>query len=330
MKRFRVFLKLMVLAGCGGLAYLLFHPELFVVRSDVQENGSQVAAEVRVEQLSPKLTVRPTYRSSIDCAQRTPQALTLAGDQLVVAYRRLNLVDFFDDSGQRLAFFDPFPKGELNIAALHVDSQDQLYVSDLANRTVMVFDDKRKFLHFFPSGKEAGAVRPLLPVGISGNGKLLVVADLGDNTVKTYLPRGEFVQALSQDASGQQGPWHPFDVALTDDGRILVSDIQGKQILAFSCAGKFVYDFADPETGSSPQKPGTMALDSLGRVHLVDSGSHRIFVYDNFGRFLFTYGGVGTVDKGMRVPAAIAIDTERNLVYIADSGNRQVDVWSLP
>ncbi len=330
MKRSRLFLQLLILAGCGLIVYLLFHPELFVAPSGDHDQNLLTANEARVAQPAPELTVRPTYRSSIDCGQRTPQALALDGEQLVVAYRRLNLVDFFAASGERLAFFDPFPRGEMNISSLYVDDQGQLYITDFANRSLLMFDAQRNFRHFFPSGQGTAAARPQLPVSLRGSDKLLVVADLGDNTVKSYLPQGEYVLSLSQEASGTPEPWHPFDVALTDDGRILVSDIRGKKILAFSCAGKFAYAFADPDKGDGPQKPGSMAIDSLGRVHLVDSGSHQIFVYDNFGRFLFTYGRLGSIGTGMRVPTAIAIDTEKNLVYIADSGNRQIDVWSLP
>jgi len=330
MKRFRLLIQLLVLVGCGLVVYLLFHPELFVGSSDVSEKPPQMTDAVQHDLSDPALLIRPKYRSSIDCGQRTPQALALAGDQLVVAYRRLNLVDFFDEAGQRLVFFDPFPRGEMNISSLYVDDQGQLYINDFANRTLLMFDEGRNFLQVFPRGQESGASRPQLPVSISGSDKLLVIADLGDNTVKSYLPNGEYVLSLSQEASGIPESWHPFDVALTDDGRILVSDIQGKQVLAFSCAGKFAYAFAEPEEGNGPQKPGAMAIDSLGRVHLVDSGSHQIFVYDNFGRFLFTYGRPGSIGTGMRVPTAIAIDTENDLVYIADSGNRQIDVWSLP
>jgi len=273
---------------------------------------------------------RPRYQYSIDSANRTPQSLAVDREHLIVSYRNLNLIDFLDYEGNRLGMFDPAPREKLKIASLYADAQGTLYISDVENRMILVFDGAKHFLNFFPSGQGEQGNRPLFPVGMAGNDRIIVVADMGAATVKTYLPQGEFVMALDKPTSGEQGPWHPVGVAITKDGRTLVSDLSGKRVSVFSCAGEFVYFFSEPETGEGPLKPGAMAIDSLGRVHLVDSGSHRIFVYDNFGRFLFTYGGVDSPDRGMNAPTGIAIDTENNLVYIADSGNRQIDVWSLP
>ncbi len=327
MKQRPFFLRMILILGIGALAYVLFNPELFVSRQTVAGGGLQEMNNSAEEVSAPDLLAKPSYQYNIDCANRTPQALALDRDHLITSYRNLNMVDFFDYEGNRQGLFDPFPQGRLNIAALHADSQGRLYISDAENRTILVFDAERNFLHFFPSEQEEQSVRPSLPVGIAGNGKMLMIADMGDSTVKTYLPKGEFILSLDGPQSEEQEAWHPLGVALTDDGRALVSDIQGKRVSVFSCAGKFAYFFAEPETGDGPLMPGPMAIDSLGRVHLVDSGSHRIFVYDNFGRFLFTYGDKGAAAGAMRTPAGIAIDKTNNLIFIADSGNRQIDVW---
>ena len=73
-------------------------------------------------------------------------------------------------------------------------------------------------------------------------------------------------------------------------------------------------------------------MDGEGNVYVIDSSheghvNHRIKVFDLEGRFLREWGEWGDRDGEFKHPVGIAVDGGGN-VYVADSGNHRVQVFS--
>jgi hypothetical protein len=76
--------------------------------------------------------------------------------------------------------------------------------------------------------------------------------------------------------------------------------------------------------------PTGVAVDADGRVYLVDSGEDRVKRYDPCcGAFevLPCLGGEGSAPRRLQDPHGIAVDAGR--LYVADTGNRRIQVFSL-
>ena len=101
----------------------------------------------------------------------------------------------------------------------------------------------------------------------------------------------------------------PMGIAVSDDGQQLyVSNFRGYV---------FVFDFANQTFTKieSLAYPSGLALDHEGHIHVVEQGKSQISVFDAKGKKLRTY-----LHSSLERPTGIAIDRERNVIYIADTG----------
>jgi hypothetical protein len=78
--------------------------------------------------------------------------------------------------------------------------------------------------------------------------------------------------------------------------------------------------------------PAGIALDQEGNVYVADTGNNRIQVFSSNGTFITKWGGGGeyhsSADGQMRAPAGIASDSSSGNVYVADTGNNRIQVFS--
>ncbi len=73
--------------------------------------------------------------------------------------------------------------------------------------------------------------------------------------------------------------------------------------------------------------PSDVAIGSNGRVYVVDSGNHRIAVFERNGKRITTFASRGNGPGQLRDPVGIGID-HAGLVYVADKGNRRIQIFS--
>jgi DNA-binding beta-propeller fold protein YncE len=66
-----------------------------------------------------------------------------------------------------------------------------------------------------------------------------------------------------------------------------------------------------------------MALDTKGRLYVTDPEGYRVLVFDQQGKFLTTWGDVGTDDSTFGLAAALAIDSTGKIT-VTDAGNHRV------
>ncbi len=73
--------------------------------------------------------------------------------------------------------------------------------------------------------------------------------------------------------------------------------------------------------------PRNMAIGPDGRIYVLDSGNHRLQVFDSDGKPLSTWGSFGTEEGQFNEPWGIAVSEE--YVYVADTWNHRVQKFSL-
>lgn len=271
---------------------------------------------------------QPRYLYSIKVRNEGLQAIAFRQGKVVVVYKGMNTADIYSPHGRYEGSFPVAHDTRINPVSMSHDRFENLYLCDMANRVVLFFDKENKFHYPFPPRKitPSGIDFIHVPGDVFVNKANVFVIDVGDNSVKVFTEGGEFLMSIKD--WGKQGEKFllPAAVMQTADGRILVADALKKRVVVFNCAGKFAYFFEDPKEGVL-MRPEAIAIDSRGKVHVLDAVKERVFVYDNFGRYIFSYGSSFLGIRKMRMPVDIVTDTEGKRIFIADSGNREVDVW---
>ena len=103
-----------------------------------------------------------------------------------------------------------------------------------------------------------------------------------------------------------------------DCRRVVILNKEGELIKSFGSYGDEDGQFDDPNG---------VDVDEEGRIIVVDSGNHRIQVFDNDGSFIRSFGSrspEGQFDQ----PQSVVVDRDGNIV-ISDSGNDRIQVMDI-
>jgi DNA-binding beta-propeller fold protein YncE len=213
------------------------------------------------------------------------------------------------------------------VAAVAVDSGDQVYVFSRDTHQLVVFDREGQFLRRWGEGM---FVRPH-GVAIGPDGNIYCTDDL-DHTIRKFTPEGELLLTLG--ASGKASetgatsvdfrtirqagdPFHyPTNVAFSPAGEIYVSDGYGNaRVHKFTSEGKLLFSWGEPGSGPGQFRiPHGIAVDRNGRVIVADRENSRLQFFSADGRFLEEWTDVAR-------PCQVALDDAGNL-FVAELGYR--------
>ncbi len=68
-------------------------------------------------------------------------------------------------------------------------------------------------------------------------------------------------------------------------------------------------------------------IDSEGRIYLVSNETSKVYVFDPREKFLFSFGEKGGADRKMSQPFGVAVDVERQVIYVIDYMRHTVLVY---
>ena len=74
-------------------------------------------------------------------------------------------------------------------------------------------------------------------------------------------------------------------------------------------------------------QPSDVAVGKDHLIYVVDGVNNRVVVFDELGKFSFTFGSKGSGDGLFNAPLGITTDS-KGTVYVADSGNRRGQIFS--
>jgi DNA-binding beta-propeller fold protein YncE len=138
----------------------------------------------------------------------------------------------------------------------------------------------------------------------------------------------------------------PYGVTTDSRGRIYVADTAGRAIYRFDLSGGKAGKFAEFEPCGSIEaqaelsfigrlfsgrpkmalaSPIGVAVDASDNFYISDSILQRVFAFDEEGRCLRTFGG----EEGLLRPSGIAISKNLERLYVTDTGDHKISVFSL-
>lgn len=113
----------------------------------------------------------------------------------------------------------------------------------------------------------------------------------------------------------------PYDVTVSPDRRVFVSDGARSQVLVFDPRTRSAKYLGETGPGRGRLvKPMGLGIDARGNVYVADPGAKRVVAFAPDGAALRIYGGPSVFLN----PVDVAVDTVAGIVYVADSYLHQV------
>ncbi len=275
----------------------------------------------------------PSYATSIYGADDPAGvAVTGSGDRIYVAETGgERVVRVFSAGGVELGVLRPpattGPEHVPVYVALHPTTGD-VYVSDRPTGAIHVYDREGVYLREFRPADVVGAWQPI-GLLVDADGNVFVTDVAGDHRVLKFDPSGALVHTFGL----EQGLLFPNGVAVDADGRLYVTDSNNGRLLVFAADGALVATIGRGAGAGNLGLPRGIAIDPAGRVFVVDSSGQGVTVYSTLEEgattpeYLGFFGGQGLADGQFSFPMGVAVD-DRGRVYVADTSNDRVQVWS--
>lgn len=181
----------------------------------------------------------------------------------------------------------------------------------------------------------------------AGNGKLWAAERCGDN--RNCLDTPDIDPILYIDAKtgkiektfGKNLIVWPHGIHVDHDGNVWIADARGDekrkkghQVHKFSPDGKLLMSLGKAGVAGSDEytfdQPCDVVVAKNGDIFIADghsaSGNNRIVKFDKNGKFIKQFGTTGGEDGELRVPHALAMDSEGRL-FVADRSNSRLQIF---
>ncbi len=264
-------------------------------------------------------------------ALRKPMDVTMANNMIYVTDTKNYRVQVFDLGGSPMFMFGSrgagpgqfqFPYG------VTADQKGNVYVADLYNGAISVFDAKGKFVSYFAE-KDPADKLIMAPGAIRIVDNKMYVPDIMQCKVLVFDLQGKKLLEVGQAGFGPGQLKAPNCVTADKDGNIYVVDTGNQRIEIFDKTGKFakmLNGSADARGDSVFINPRGIDIDSRGIIYVVSNLSNYIYGFDKNGKQVFVFGGEGQENDRFSLPNGLFIDDD-DQVYITDSSNQRVAVY---
>ena len=282
----------------------------------------------------PGQVVMPTYATTVYGADR-PLGVAVSPDGSRIYMGESGgdrIARVFDASGNELATLrPPLSTGSSHVPVyLAIDPlTSEVYVTDRPTGTIFIYDVNGVYQRAYTPPTELEGWQPL-GISFDAEGNLYVTDVSVTPQVAVKIDReGNVVGTYGTNA----GMSFPNGVAADANGNVYITDSNNGRLLVFDSAGTQVGQVGRGVSEGNLGLPRGVAVGDDGKVYIADSTGQGVFVYKAWEagqtamEFLGFFGGEGVQNGYFRFPNGIALDA-RGRVYVADSGNDRVQVWS--
>ena len=214
---------------------------------------------------------------------------------------------------------------KINLTTMTVDRQGRMYIADSSNGKIIQFNwNENRIEHSFGSkGKGPGQFLEVTALAIADDNRLAVLDKKNKKLDLYQIPQLENAsEQRAWLANIGRAEFHPLQCKIAYqlyDLKVLCLDSKAKQVNIVTAEGKISKSlkaqFKSPERAAYDDK------------HIVILDKNHVFVFDVNGKYLTEFGNSGSKDGEIRGAKDIYI--RKNRIYVADTSNRRVQVFSL-
>ncbi len=206
-----------------------------------------------------------------------------------------------------------------------VDPDGNIYVGSNANDNIEVYNPDGVMVQSI----DDGYLKMPNDMAFDDDGNLYVVDSIA-NAIVVYDPNGNRIRLITDGLLD-----FPSSVAIgyADDGsgELFVGDRGNFKVKVFDFEGNFLRSFGR-RVGNWGGWEGkfikiqSLAMDNSGQLHVADCYMNRVQIFDPAtSGHLNSYGETGSLPGQLRVPLAIAFDSNGRLA-VANYGNKRVEI----
>ena len=207
------------------------------------------------------------------------------------------------------------------IPAVACDSQDRVYVYSRSDHHLVIFDREGNWLDSWGEGILHGAHG--IYIDDQDN---VYCTEYENHCVYKFDLRGQLVMTLGTPGTPAEEDGLPFnrptDVGVASTGELFVSDGYGNaRVHKYSADGELLLSWG--ERGDGPGQfalPHCARVDKYDRVWVCDRSNGRIEIFDTDGNYI-------EERTGLRLPDAIFLDPNEDVVYVAEL-DYQVSIYT--
>jgi hypothetical protein len=286
----------LLLSGCGPA----FEPELVWGKRGVQDGDLVKPRAIAIDSEDRVYLVDWTARiqafdrdgkflgtrfTTPDFRNGRPSGLGIARDgNLLVCDSHYNSLRVYSPDGNFLRTIGGYAgkqPGQLSYVSDAVqDADGYFYLSEFGdNERISKFDDDGKFMACWgSSGSEPGQFSHIRALALGPDG-LLYTADACNHRIQVFTLEGKLVRCWGQSGKEPGELSYPYDLAFAPGPEpiLYVIEFGNHRVQKFTGTGTSLGCWGG--AGRTPGRfasPWAVAVDSRGRVHVVDSGNDRI------------------------------------------------------
>jgi len=257
-----------------------------------------------------------------------PMDVTKIGEFVYVSDTSNKQIQVFDQSGTAVFKFgkEGSKEGEFKFPyGIAGDKDGNIYVADLYNGNISIFDSKGKFLKYLH--KKESILQS--PGGLRIFDDKLYVTDIKANKLYVFNLDGKKLMEIGG-AGVEEGKFiAPNAVTVDSDKQIYVTDSGNNRVQVFDKNGKFIKIINGSKDGKGDPlflNPRGVGVDSKGNVYVVNNLSHNIYAFDKDGNQIYELGGMGTENEKLYLPNGLFID-DRDTLFVTDTINQRVSIF---
>lgn len=212
----------------------------------------------------------------------------------------------------------------LKPSAVYVDEDFNIIVTDTARGNVFVMNERTEKTHQLTKGRRGSFFKP---VGVSGTSSgLTFVTDTTSDEISVFDEKDKYVRNIGEDLDIKQ----PTGTAVDNvNGRLYVTDTHNHHIKVFNSETlEYIKNIGKRGTLKGDFNfPTSLAINSKGDLHVVDTMNGRVQIFDKDGKFLRTFGQLGDAVGMFARPRGIAIDSDDH-IYVVDGAFNNVQIFN--
>lgn len=260
-----------------------------------------------------------------------PMDVAKIGSFIYVTDTNHKQVQAFDNSGSAIFQFgkEGSGNGEFKFPyGIAGDKNGNVYVADLYNGNISIFNEKGKFIKYFEEqDKKAKSIQA--PAGIRIFDEKLYVTDIKSSKLVVFSLDGKKLLEIAKGINDKDLLNAPNGVTADKNENIYISDSGNQRVLVYDKKGKYIRTVNGSKDGKGNSvfvNPRGIAVDSRGILYVVNNLTHIVYGFDEKGKEVFTFGGMGDGNEQFYLPNGLFVDSE-DQIYITDTLNQRVAVY---
>jgi DNA-binding beta-propeller fold protein YncE len=275
----------------------------------------------------------PTFNQNIygdvDDAMDKPMDVAKIGEFIYVSDTNNKRVQVFDSAGSPIFKFgkEGDGKGQFKFPyGIAGDKKGNVYVADLYNGKISIFDPKGKFLNYFDDKEKLVKT----PAGLRIFNEKLYVTDVQQHKVFVFDLKGNKLLEISSGTNKDDHLKAPNAVTIDKkNNNIFVCDSGNQRVLVYDKKGSYIRSINGSKDGKGSSvfvNPRGIGINSSGTLFVVNNLSHMVYGFNEKGNEKFHFGAMGDQNEQFYLPNGLFVD-ENDQIFITDTLNNRVALY---